>query len=88
MTDGISEPILFEGKQIAVSASVGIALYPSDDSGIEELIRKSGRGDVLHKRAWPQRVHALLRHGASGFLICGRTAAKTDFHEKLASIRG
>lgn len=56
MIDSVAEPIVFEGNQMVVSASVGIAVYPNDDSEIEELIRKSD-----------EAMYYIKEHGRNGF---------------------
>lgn len=37
----LSEPIVLEGREIAVTASVGIALYPADGSDVDTLMRNA-----------------------------------------------
>ncbi|MEN6594365.1 MAG: sensor domain-containing diguanylate cyclase [Clostridiaceae bacterium] len=54
--DCVSEPILFESSEIVVSVSVGIAVYPSDGSEIEALIRKSD-----------EAMYYTKEHGRNGF---------------------
>ncbi len=56
MIDSVAEPIVFEGNSMIVSASVGIAIYPNDDSKIEELIRKSD-----------EAMYYVKEHGRNGF---------------------
>jgi diguanylate cyclase (GGDEF)-like protein/PAS domain S-box-containing protein len=56
MIDSVAEPILFEGNQIVISASVGIAVYPKDGSEVEALIRKSD-----------EAMYYIKEHGRNGF---------------------
>ena len=35
----VARPVIFNGKQAAVGASIGIALYPTDSKDMDELIR-------------------------------------------------
>jgi diguanylate cyclase (GGDEF)-like protein/PAS domain S-box-containing protein len=39
----VSRPIIFDGKQAAVGASIGIALYPTDSKDMDELIRMADK---------------------------------------------
>ncbi len=54
--DSVAEPIVFEGITMAISASIGIALYPNDDLEIEGLIRKSD-----------EAMYYVKEHGRNGF---------------------
>ena len=56
MIENVSEPIVFEGRSITISASVGIAVYPSDGMEIEELIRKSD-----------EAMYYTKEHGRNGY---------------------
>ena len=56
MIDSLAEPIFFEGHQITVSASAGIAVYPEDDVEMEELIRKSD-----------EAMYYIKEHGRNGY---------------------
>ena len=56
MIDSVAEPIVFEGNPITISASAGIAIYPNDDSEIEELIRKSD-----------EAMYYIKEHGRNGY---------------------
>lgn len=56
MIDRVAEPIFFEGHPIAISASVGIAIYPKDDLEIDELIRKSD-----------EAMYYIKEHGRNGY---------------------
>ena len=56
MIDNLSEPIVFEGRSITISASLGIAVYPSDEMEIEELIRKSD-----------EAMYYIKEHGRNGY---------------------
>ena len=37
----VSQPIIFNGSQAVVSASIGIALFPDDDTDMDQLIKKA-----------------------------------------------
>jgi diguanylate cyclase (GGDEF)-like protein/PAS domain S-box-containing protein len=37
----VSQPIISNGRQAAISASIGIALYPDDDTDMDQLIKKA-----------------------------------------------
>jgi len=39
--DALSEPFVFHGHQIELSACIGITLYPSDGQDVEELLRNA-----------------------------------------------
>lgn len=54
--DSASKPFEVEGECIAVTASLGIALYPADDTGIDALIRKSD-----------EAMYYIKAHGRNGF---------------------
>lgn len=56
MIESVAEPIEFEGITMALSASVGIAVYPNDDLEIEELIRKSD-----------EAMYYIKEHGRNGY---------------------
>ncbi len=56
MLGSVAEPILFEGRSITISASVGIAVYPNDDMEIEGLIRKSD-----------EAMYDIKEHGRNGY---------------------
>ena len=60
MIDSVAEPIVFEGNEIKISASAGIAIYPSDDIEIEELIRKSD-----------EAMYYIKEHGRNGYQFYG-----------------
>jgi diguanylate cyclase (GGDEF)-like protein/PAS domain S-box-containing protein len=58
MINSVAEPIVFEGNPIAISASVGIAIYPNDGSEAETLIRKSD-----------EAMYYIKEHGRNGFKL-------------------
>jgi diguanylate cyclase (GGDEF)-like protein len=37
----VSQPIIFNGRQSVVSASIGIALFPDDGTDMDQLIKKA-----------------------------------------------
>lgn len=58
--ESVSEPVEVEGECIAVTASIGIALYPVDDTDMEALIRKSD-----------EAMYHIKMHGRNGFRFYG-----------------
>ena len=57
----VTEPVEGEGECIAVSVSLGIAIYPTDDTEIEALIRKSD-----------EAMYYIKMHGRNGYrFFCG-----------------
>ena len=47
----ISQPIIFNGRQAVVSASIGIALFPDDGTDMDQLIKKSDEAMYRVKKA-------------------------------------
>ena len=47
--EAIAEPILFEGRKLTISASIGIAIFPEDGSTIDALIAKADAGMYAKK---------------------------------------
>ncbi len=41
MIDAVGAPYVLDGKEVTVTASIGIAMYPQDDSSAEELLKKA-----------------------------------------------
>ena len=58
--ESASEPMEIEGECIAVTASLGIAIYPTDDTDIETLIRKSD-----------EAMYYIKTHGRNGLRFYG-----------------
>ncbi len=56
LMESASLPVEVEGECIAATASLGIALYPADDTGIDALIRKSD-----------EAMYYIKAHGRNGF---------------------
>ena len=48
LLDAVGKPILLDGREIALTASIGIALYPSDGADVETLLQHA---DIAHFRA-------------------------------------
>jgi diguanylate cyclase (GGDEF)-like protein/PAS domain S-box-containing protein len=46
-----NEPFMLEGKEIFVSTSIGIAVYPDDSTGADDLIKQSDSAMYLAKRS-------------------------------------
>ena len=61
--ESASEPMEIEGECIAVTASLGIAIYPTDDTDIEVLIRKSD-----------EAMYYIKTHGRNGLRFYGENA--------------
>jgi len=47
----VSQPIIFNGRQAAVSASIGIALFPDDGTDMDQLIKKADEAMYRAKKA-------------------------------------
>jgi diguanylate cyclase (GGDEF)-like protein len=47
----ISQPIIFNGRQAVVSASIGIALFPDDGADMDQLIKKADEAMYRIKNA-------------------------------------
>jgi diguanylate cyclase (GGDEF)-like protein/PAS domain S-box-containing protein len=47
----VSQPIIFNGQQAVVGASIGIALYPDDGEGMDLLIKKADEAMYRIKKA-------------------------------------
>ncbi|OGB35494.1 MAG: hypothetical protein A3F78_17265 [Burkholderiales bacterium RIFCSPLOWO2_12_FULL_61_40] len=52
-----SSPILIEGMQVSVSASIGVCLFPEDDVDADTLLRHSDQAMYLAKEAGKNRYH-------------------------------
>jgi diguanylate cyclase (GGDEF)-like protein/PAS domain S-box-containing protein len=59
----ISQPIIFNGRQAVVSASIGIALFPDDGKDMDQLIKKADEAMYRVKNA-----------GKNGFCFVNTTA--------------
>jgi len=47
----VSSPIVFNGGQASVGASIGIALYPNDGQDIDQLIKQADKAMYRAKNA-------------------------------------
>ena len=47
----VSQPIIFNGRQSVVSASIGIALFPDDGQDMDQLIKKADEAMYSVKKA-------------------------------------
>ncbi|PKN87507.1 MAG: hypothetical protein CVU51_05490 [Deltaproteobacteria bacterium HGW-Deltaproteobacteria-1] len=47
----VSQPVIFNGKQVVVSASIGIALFPDDGKDMDQLIKKADEAMYRVKKA-------------------------------------
>jgi len=57
LLDRIREPIAVHGETIAVSASIGVALYPEDDQDAETLLRHADQAMYVAKQSGRNRYH-------------------------------
>ena len=48
MQEVLAEPVVVEGKEVCVTTSIGVALYPRDGEGVSTLTR---RADLAMYRA-------------------------------------
>jgi diguanylate cyclase (GGDEF)-like protein len=76
----LQRPVMLEGQEVAVGASVGIAIYPEHGEDIELLIR---RADVAMYRAKQQRgnyaIYEIDQDHESSDRLALVTAASADF---------
>jgi len=59
--DALDPPIVVERVQLRVACSVGIAVFPEDAAGVDELLRKADRALLLAKERGRNRVVRLDR---------------------------
>ena len=57
LLDALREPILFDGKQIFVSGSIGIAVYPNDGETVEKLLDNADAAMYAAKQAGRNNYH-------------------------------
>jgi predicted signal transduction protein with EAL and GGDEF domain len=51
--DALKHPLVIDGREVFVSAGIGIALFPQDGGSAEELLRQADIGDSSACRsAW------------------------------------
>lgn len=64
--NALSEPMVVDGRQVAVTASIGLALYPTDADDMDSLIKNAELATHFAKRRGANRVQVycpeLLRH--------------------------
>ena len=83
----ISQPIIFKGKSISVSASVGVSIYPMDDADPDILMRHADQAMYIAKQTGKNRFHiydpALDRRSRvqHEFLMSIRTALEQNQFE-------
>jgi diguanylate cyclase (GGDEF)-like protein/PAS domain S-box-containing protein len=53
----VSSPFFFANEAVYVSCSIGVSLYPLDDSQPEELIRKADRAMYIAKQSGKNQFH-------------------------------
>jgi diguanylate cyclase (GGDEF)-like protein/PAS domain S-box-containing protein len=49
--EAFNEPFLLEGKEVFISCSIGISLYPEDSSSADDLLRQADSAMYLAKRS-------------------------------------
>lgn len=82
----IAEPLHFEGGAVAVSASIGIALFPDDGETADELLSKADAAMYLAKR---DQAHGYRFTSGVGFLPgVAAGAAVALIGPKVLPIRG
>lgn len=55
--DTLSEPYIIDSHTINITASIGVALYPSDDVDADTLLRHADQAMYMAKQAGRNRVH-------------------------------
>lgn len=58
LLSALEEPLLFEGRELRVRASIGIAMYPVDANGAEELLRRADEAMYRAKQEGGARLAA------------------------------
>ncbi|MDD5335132.1 MAG: EAL domain-containing protein [Rhodoferax sp.] len=61
MLDALSRPFLLDGKQVFVSCSIGIALYPSDSTEADDLLKFADSAMYLAKQSGRNRFRFYSR---------------------------
>jgi diguanylate cyclase (GGDEF)-like protein/PAS domain S-box-containing protein len=62
LIDALSQPFMLQGQEAAVSASVGIAIYPEDAGSASDLIRHADQAMYTAKEAGRSRFRFFTRH--------------------------
>ena len=62
--DTLAEPIVLQGKEFRVGASIGIAMFPADGEDAPTLLKKRRHGDVPGQGVRAQRLRVLRRRDA------------------------
>lgn len=57
LLNAITQPILIEDQPVTVSASIGVALFPQDDSDADTLMRHADQAMYQAKQAGKNRYH-------------------------------
>ena len=76
--DSISKTIFLKNKAIKVSASIGVTLYPQDDSNSDQLLRHADQAMYLAKNSGKNCFH---------IFDVAKDVAEKHQHEELESIR-
>ncbi len=77
----LAQPVLLNGETVQVSASVGVALFPTDAENVEELLRK---GDLAMYRAKQERLGIALFNPQDDRALKGRVALEHGLRKALA----
>jgi diguanylate cyclase (GGDEF)-like protein/PAS domain S-box-containing protein len=57
LLSAIVEPIAVGGKTVAISASIGVSIYPNDDEDPDTLLRHADQSMYIAKRSGKNRFH-------------------------------
>ncbi|MDB6061154.1 MAG: hypothetical protein JWM78_1257 [Verrucomicrobiaceae bacterium] len=83
LTTAIEQPYIFEGQQILINASIGIALYPSDGNDCETLLRAADA--ALHRAKEGGRNCYRFFEPAMDFHLQERSRMESDLRHALAA---
>jgi diguanylate cyclase (GGDEF)-like protein/PAS domain S-box-containing protein len=78
LLNAIAQPILIEDQPVVVSASIGVALFPQDDSDADTLMRHADQAMYQAKQSGKNRYHI--------FDVAQDHSARTHQH-RLAELR-
>lgn len=99
MLESFNEPFLLEGKEVFVSSSIGIALYPDDGSDADDLIKyadsamyfakRSGRNNFrFYSKDLTDSANDRLTLEADLRRGCGRGELELHFQPKVRLVDG
>lgn len=78
LLERINQPIEIQGKQLHISASIGVSLYPEDEQDADTLLRHADQAMYIAKQSGKNRYH--LFHAANDLRA-------RSHHELLQQIR-